>query len=723
MVAVTVKNSGNPIKLTMLGFIWFFYSCVYLLLVNVHSNTFGGYFAFISQVGMDVIISILAFKLYQTINNHNLKLIYLLFFISAISAAAADGIYHVAMNIVDVSYFHKANSFFEVPFIFFLFFQVIAWTKVFFTDYEVSSKKKLSYLPYLSVSIFIFFTFVYVIPWKIHYLSKLGIYQLIDTFLEVIGFALSAICLSRSKNNPVRYLAIGYLFIVSSDLLIRYGVITGEIPFLSVFEVSWSFGLLVMAFGFYSLKNNQIKLLPLNSLQSHMAIWLLNLLSLFVFLFLCVNYFFPHKDISNYLLLGIAPCTLLAVVLSKYFASKILSPLGRLESIIKEFITAGPSKYPSQSKPPSTDIDDFILLEKFIYDAFELYKKEHNIRIEFAKMATQVAHDIKSPMIALNNYFKEAIQLDEAKYDVVESSLHRMNEIANNLLMQYKDSEINLIEDNNDSDLMEVFLSSLIEEKKLQFKDNPVEITLHIDKLAQISYVAFNAVSFKRTVSNLINNAAESANNQTLINVSLQRKMNHLVLEIKDNGRGIPEDILKNIAQGKSIQKVKGNGLGLPYAIKSIKEWGAQYKIESKKDHGTQFQIIFPIQATPKWTRKELGTHKNPDLILLDDKKFITDIWSIEGQKYGKTIVTFNHIDTFMEYIPSVDKNTDIYIDLNLDEDNGDEIAKELYLLGYRRLFITTGYDLKQINKSPWVLEVISKEPPFSRFSMSIENE
>lgn len=723
MVAVTVKNSGNSIKLAMIGFTWFFYSCVYLLLVNVHSNTFAGYFAFISQVGMDVIISILAFNLYQTINKNDLKSIYLLFFISSISAVAADGIYHVAMNILDVSYFHKANSFFEVPFIFFLFFQVIAWTKVFFIDYKVSSKKRFSYLPYLSVSIFIFFTFVYVIPWKIHYLSKLGIYQLIDTFLEVIGFALSAICLSRSKNNPVRYLAIGYLFIVSSDLLIRYDVITGEIPFLSVFEVSWSFGLLVMAFGFYSLKNNQIKLLPLNSLQSHMSIWLLNLLSLFVFLFLCVNYFFPHKDISNYLLLGMVPCTLLAVVLSKYFASKILSPLGRLESIVKEFITAGPSKYLAQSKSPSTDIDDFILLEKFIYDAFELYKKEYNTRIEFAKMATQVAHDIKSPMIALNNYFKEAVQLDEAKYNVVESSLHRMNEIANNLLTQYKDSEIHLIEDKNDIDLMGALLNSLIEEKKLQFKDEPVEIHLQIDKLAQMTYVAFNAVSFKRTISNLVNNAAESAQNQALINVSLQRKRDYLVLEIKDNGHGIPEDILKNIAQGKSVQKVNGNGLGLPYTLKSIKEWGAQYKIKSKRDCGTQFQIIFPIQTTPRCAQEERHIHNNPDLILLDDKKLVTDMWSMESQKHGKTIVTFNHKDAFMKYIPLVDKNTDIYIDLNLDEDNGNDIARDLYLLGYRRLFITTGYALNQINKSPWVLEVISKEPPFSKFSMSIKNE
>lgn len=793
---------------------------------------------------MDGLISILTFKLYQEANKNNLKLIYLLFFFSAVSATAADGIYHVTMNIIDVNNFNIANSFFEVPFILFLFFHVIAWLSIFFIDYKKDSGNKISYLPYLTVSVFIFFTFVYAIPWKIHYLSKLGIYQLIDTLLEVMGFALSTVCLARSKNNAVCYLAIGYLCIISSDLLIRYEVISGQIPFLSIFETSWCFGLLLMSWGFFSLKNAQIRLLPLNSLQSHMAIWLLNLLSLFVSLLLVANYFLPYKEISNYLLLVVVPCVFIAIIFSKYFAEKILFPLTRLESIVEEFITEGAAKHTNQMKHISTDIDDFILLERFIYDSFDLYAKDQQTKIEFAKMATQVAHDIKSPMIALNNYFKEAVCLDKTKYQVVESSLYRINEIANNLLIDHKKSEINFFEDKNDIDLVVLFITSIIEEKKLQYKGSPVEINLIVDQFAELTFAKFNAISFKRTLSNLINNAIDATGGRGLVKVSLMRESGYLVLEIKDNGCGIPKEILKNIehAQYRSVKKINGNGLGLPYALQSIKEWEAKYQIESLNNEGTRFKIMLPIQPSPPWFQKEIyvydklnivvidddhsifhlwkeklviannrtlkytylsspeefkrylnqqsslhdhlflvdyhfdnsgftgielikefrlkntvlvtnkypdstlkialeesnirlilknsithikicNIHKNPDLILVDDKKLVRDMWIIESRKHDKKIVTFPNKNMLMQHIELFDKKTHIYLDLNLNNDSGDEVAQDIYNLGYKKLYITTGYDLTRINKSPWILDVISKEAPFSKYNTSIENE
>ena len=326
---MTHAISQREVKLPLALLIWFFYNCAYLVLINTDMRTEAGYFALFGQVSLDILISIYSFILYKKTQGNNLKFTYLFFCFSAIAATMADCIYHTGMNIINETYFNKVNSFFEIPFIFFLLFQVIAWCTVFFIDSN-SNRKKYPYLPYLTVSIFIFFTFVYIIPWKIHYLSKLGIYQLIDTFLEVIGFSLSALCLTRSKDNPIRFLSIGYLLIISSDFLIRYDVVSGVIPSLNVFETTWILGLLIMASGFvFANSGSTIKLLPLNSLQSYIAIWLLNLLLMFVGIFLFLNYFFPNKDISHYLLWVIIPCTFFAILGSKYFASKILSPLAK----------------------------------------------------------------------------------------------------------------------------------------------------------------------------------------------------------------------------------------------------------------------------------------------------------------------------------------------------------------------------------------------------------
>ncbi len=726
MIHINTPNQIGSKKFVAFFLSWFFCSCVYLTLANTNLRNFAGYVVLVGQVGMDIIISVLSFKLYQTTNKHSHKSIYLMFVLSAIAAIVADSVYHVAMNILGVDYFNKANSLFEIPFIFFLLFQVAAWLRVFFIDYEAKNTKKSHYLPYLTVSTFIFFTFVYVIPWKIHYFSRLGIYQLLDTFLEVTGFALATVCLARSKNNPVRFLSFGYLFIVSSDLLIRYEVISGVIPFLSTFESTWILGQLLMIMGFFYLQRGEIKLLPLNSLQSYIAIWLLNILSLFVLLFLMVSYFIPHKEVSNCLLLVIIPCTLLAIIFSKYFASKILSPLGKLESIVKEFLMGETSKYSNNLNRSPTVIDDFVLLEKFVHDALDLYIKNHSIEIEYAKMATQVAHDIKSPMVALNNYFKESISLDKNEYKVVESSLNRINEIANNLLMQYKESDMFPQKSNSHTDLIACCLKSLVEEKQLQFKHGPAEIKISIDKVAENASVSFNPECFRRAVSNLINNAVESIKNRGVVIVSLQRKIDFLVLEIKDNGCGIPNDILKKIEQGGRIRSAKGSGLGLSYAMKSIKEWGARYEIETGGEQGTVFKIIFPIQDILDGRQILLDqcANFNPDLILVDDNKLVTDTWTIESKKHGKEIVTFNNKNTLMENIKLFNKSLPVYLDLNLGNDNGIDIAEELYIMGYKNLYITTGYDLSKISKSPWIIEIISKEPPFSKkFNMSVKHE
>ena len=68
-----------------------------------------------------------------------------------------------------------------------------------------------------------------------------------------------------------------------------------------------------------------------------------------------------------------------------------------------------------------------------------------------------------------------------------------------------------------------------------------------------------------------------------------------------------------------------------------------------------------------------------------------------------------------MKHIDLIDKNTPIYLDFNLDKDRGDEIAKDLYNKGYKKLYITTGYDLSKTDKSPWITGIIGKEPPFSK--------
>ena len=113
--------------------------------------------------------------------------------------------------------------------------QLAGWASILLLHQNAEDKNKtFTYLPYAILSIIMFGIFIFCIPWKIDHFSSIGIFQTIDTALEVAGFALATICLARANTRLIRLMGIGYLMIVSSDFIIRYYVVSGLIPYLAL---------------------------------------------------------------------------------------------------------------------------------------------------------------------------------------------------------------------------------------------------------------------------------------------------------------------------------------------------------------------------------------------------------------------------------------------------------------------------------------------------------
>ena len=257
-----------------------------------------------------------------------------------------------------------------------------------------------------------------------------------------------------------------------------------------------------------------------------------------------------------------------------------------------------------ENKTNFNDVDEFSVLEEFISNSLKLYKTTYNLEINFAKMATQVAHDIKSPIIVLGNFFQEASD----KYKdliIAQHALSRINEIADSLLSQFNTLKEMNVNSNQSHHIEDQFiyheLLSMIDEKKLQLKDSQVNIKLVGCSQVEHCLVGFNSEHFKRVVSNLINNSIESIKGYGEIIVSLSKNKNSMLLSIKDSGCGIQDTILCSFDKDCTSSKINGHGLGIPHAIKNIKDWGANYKITSKINHGTVFDIIFPLKESPLW--------------------------------------------------------------------------------------------------------------------------
>ena len=67
-----------------------------------------------------------------------------------------------------------------------------------------------------------------------------------------------------------------------------------------------------------------------------------------------------------------------------------------------------------------------------------------------------------------------------------------------------------------------------------------------------------------------------------------------IIIDLKDNGIGIPEEFIKRIFDPFLSTKPGGTGLGLTYVQQIVKEHGGEIKVEGRKGKGTSINISLP---------------------------------------------------------------------------------------------------------------------------------
>lgn len=236
-----------------------------------------------------------------------------------------------------------------------------------------------------------------------------------------------------------------------------------------------------------------------------------------------------------------------------------------------------------------------------IAEEIPAYRKKE---IEYEKnkitsnLARQVAHDIRSPLSTLNLLSGAMKELPEQKRNLVKNSIQQINDIANDLLIKANEARnshefsVSSVEDQAVK-LTDILLEA-VEEKEIQNKVPGILIKADLQISNELN-VGFPKTDLKRILSNLLNNSIESFAEQGLIVVSAKKVENHAIIQIADNGRGIPQDILAKLGKveityGK-VNTQSGSGLGVYHAKRTIERYGGELSIYSKVDEGTVVSI------------------------------------------------------------------------------------------------------------------------------------
>lgn len=282
------------------------------------------------------------------------------------------------------------------------------------------------------------------------------------------------------------------------------------------------------------------------------------------------------------------------------------------------------------NKSISRLLDEIKKANKSLREAISMAEQKR-FQDELTATALQVVHDIGSPLATLEAIVQSAsLMLPEESRVAIRNAAIKMRDITNSLLKKAKRDLLSTNDGMITQHLLYSLINQVLTEKRLQYRDKS-KVHIHFD-FNQSSYGFFamlKVAEFSRVLSNIINNAVESLDSKPgEILISLLSDHNHCIVQIKDNGKGIPNEVLSRLGQlGLTYGKANGHGLGLFHAKTTIENWGGVLKIQSQLGKGTTVSICLPKSQPPIWFLPKLITSSEQVVVIIDDDEAIHTIW------------------------------------------------------------------------------------------------
>ena len=142
-------------------------------------------------------------------------------------------------------------------------------------------------------------------------------------------------------------------------------------------------------------------------------------------------------------------------------------------------------------------------------------------------------------------------------------------------------------------------IKSVIKDKEMYLQQHEIRPQLSLS--AKNIDVRMSAVDLTQVLHNLIDNAIQAmlSGGVLTIKTSMAVRGGDLVVEVKDQGVGIPQDHLKHVFEPFFTTKVRGvrknSGLGLPIAYSLVKDAHGDMQVNSSLRKGTVVKIDLPI--------------------------------------------------------------------------------------------------------------------------------
>ena len=310
-----------------------------------------------------------------------------------------------------------------------------------------------------------------------------------------------------------------------------------------------------------------------------------------------------YRDISEYAVTIINLFALvfaIMIVIAYLVAQRISLPLNLIRKQLASV------KIGERNQPLEWDKNDEIgLLVKEYNKMIVELEKSLNLLAEserqgaWREMAKQVAHEIKNPLTPMR------LSLQHLQFSLQRDDDHQLKEKiqkTSELLIRQIDSLSQMAEEFSsfakmpEPKLEPVNLVQVVSDAVLLLgkeSEMPIDWQCSEEKVRVMADPLQLGRVFTNILKNAIQSIPEGRTAEIAANLMLRGKM--VVVEFKDNGKGIPESLRDKIFSPNFSTKNSGMGLGLAISRKIVEQLGGEITYLTKEGEGTTFTILLPV--------------------------------------------------------------------------------------------------------------------------------
>lgn len=246
-----------------------------------------------------------------------------------------------------------------------------------------------------------------------------------------------------------------------------------------------------------------------------------------------------------------------------------------------------------------------LVLGAAIYYGRGLYQRSVRMRnrAQMSVIFTNITHELLTPLTVISasvDRLRSREPQFEGDYDLMQLNIERMVRLLQLILETSKSQsgELKLLV--SQGDVMEYIRRTALCIEPLMAKRG-LEFTVQCSPESMMGWIDTDKLD--KIIYNLLSNAAKytGENGKVQLLVRTNKKYDHIIIKVADNGIGIPQDKMKSLFRRYYDGDYRrfntmGTGLGLALTRELVFLNGGNITCESEENKGTTFTVTLPIR-------------------------------------------------------------------------------------------------------------------------------